>query len=149
MASPFPFFLSLLFLFSLYTATAGDPPVQDLFPQYGLPKGLLPNCVLNYSISENGKFVVELSSPCYVMYTELVHYDKIVKGKLSYGAVTEASGVQVRKFFIWASITEFAATPDGKNIEFRAGIFSEKLPVSMFAEIPDCNKRISPNLAEA
>ncbi|CAA7387994.1 unnamed protein product [Spirodela intermedia] len=134
----------LILLLSLSAAVAsagGDlPPVQDYLPSYGLPKGLLPNAVVNYTLSEDGEFVVELAAPCYVQFTDLVYFDRVLKGKLTYGAVTDVSGIQVKKLFIWVSITGLAVTSDGKYIEFQVGIFSQKLPISLFTEIPNCRK---------
>ncbi|XP_078435667.1 uncharacterized protein At5g01610-like [Wolffia australiana] len=134
----------LVVLFSLYVAGSAIaeelPPVQDSLPAYGLPKGLLPNAVSTYSLSDDGHFVVELASPCYVQFSHLVYYDRIIKGKLSYGKVTEISGIQAKELFVWVSVTGLALTPDGKHIQFQSGIFSEDLPISMFAEIPNCKK---------
>lgn len=141
--------LSLLLVLSLSAAAAsaagGLPPVQDFLPSYGLPKGILPNGVVNYTLSDDGEFVLEMAGPCYVQFTDLAYFDRVIKGKLTYGAVTDVSGIQVKKLFVWVSITGLVVTPDGKYIDFQVGIFSQKLPISLFTEIPNCKKHAAPH----
>ncbi|MQL97535.1 hypothetical protein Taro_030224 [Colocasia esculenta] len=115
--------------------------VHDLLPDYGLPPGLLPASVKDYSMDSNGQFTVRLTAPCYVQFTELVYYDRTIKGKISYGSITDLSGIQVKKLFAWLPVTGMVA--DGSSIEFQVGFLSEKLPTSMFAEIPSCRKNAS------
>ncbi|CBI16493.3 unnamed protein product, partial [Vitis vinifera] len=38
--------------------TPPKPSVYDILTQFGLPRGLLPDSVKSYSLSENGEFVV-------------------------------------------------------------------------------------------
>ncbi|KAI5321095.1 hypothetical protein L3X38_030166 [Prunus dulcis] len=63
--------------------------VHDLLPKYGLPKGLLPDNVNSYTLSEDGSFEIYLESPCYVHFDQLVYYNKNIKGKLSYGLIKD------------------------------------------------------------
>ncbi|MQL97529.1 hypothetical protein Taro_030223 [Colocasia esculenta] len=121
----------------------GSGSVHDLLPGYGLPPGLLPASVKDYSMDSNGQFTVRLAAPCYIQFTELVYYDRTIKGKISYGSITDLSGIQVKKLFAWLPVTGMVAVDDGSSIEFQVGFLSEKLPTSMFAEIPSCRKKAS------
>ncbi|KAG6632658.1 hypothetical protein I3843_13G152100 [Carya illinoinensis] len=115
--------------------------VHDLLPQYGLPKGLLPNNVKSYTLSDDGSFTIELTSPCYVQFDQLVYYNKKVNGKLSYGSVSSVSGIQAKKLFLWVSVTGIQADKDSDSIEFYVGALSEKLPAKQFEDVPVCKSK--------
>ncbi|XP_059627292.1 uncharacterized protein LOC132270104 [Cornus florida] len=115
--------------------------VHDLLPQYGLPKGIIPNAVKSYSLSSDGTFTIELHRPCYVQFDELVWYDKKVKGKLTYGSVSDVSGIQAKKLFLWVPVTGMNVDSKSGMIEFHVGALSEKLPAEQFETIPNCKNK--------
>ncbi|KAJ3673150.1 hypothetical protein LUZ60_006524 [Juncus effusus] len=118
--------------------------VNDMLPQYGLLKGLLPNSVESYSLSDDGSFEVNLKSTCYVQFSSnLVYYERTIKGKLSYGAISDLSGIQAKKLFIWVSVTAIVAHSDKDEIEFQVGVISQNLPESEFESIPSCKSCVS------
>ncbi|KAI4317502.1 hypothetical protein L6164_025366 [Bauhinia variegata] len=119
--------------------------VHELLPKYGLPKGLLPNNVKSYTLSDDGSFRIFLKSSCYVQFAELVYYDEEVKGKLSYGSITDVSGIQAKKLFLWLPVTAIKADPDTGMIQFFGGAISEKLPAKQFEDIPECNRKGLPH----
>ncbi|PON65192.1 hypothetical protein PanWU01x14_118980 [Parasponia andersonii] len=121
-----------------FTANLSTSDVHDLLPLYGLPRGLLPNNVKSYSLSEDGSFKVELQSPCYVQFDKLVWYDKEITGKLSYGSVSDVTGIQAKKLFLWVSVTEIHADKDSDTIRFYVGFLSEDLPAEEFEKVPVC-----------
>ncbi|KAH7661859.1 At5g01610-like protein [Dioscorea alata] len=143
MAAPFHRILSpsslllLLFLFSTSSAST----FYEILTDYGLPQGLFPDAVKEYSLSSDGDFVVELYKPCYVLFTDLFHYEKTITGKLEYGQISNLSGIQVKKSFVWLGIDGIVAGPDGRALEFTVGFLSEKRPVGLFAEIPHCRSK--------
>ena len=68
--------------------------VYDILPNFGLPRGLLPDSVADYSFSaDDGHFLVHLTNPCYVDFDYLVFYDTTITGKLSYGSITDLKGI--------------------------------------------------------
>ncbi|KAK1586355.1 hypothetical protein Q3G72_001720 [Acer saccharum] len=80
--------------------------VHDLLTLYGLPKGLLPGNIESYTLqNDTGYFSIHLTDSCYVDFNPLVYYGKKITGRLSYGAVTDISGIQAKKLFIWVSVT--------------------------------------------
>ncbi|KAK9122637.1 hypothetical protein Sjap_012239 [Stephania japonica] len=121
----------------VHQAAAATTEVHDLLVQYGLPKGLLPNVAKSYSLSEDGEFKVELDRPCYVKFTDLTYYGTKITAKLSYGKLHDVSGIKVKKLFAWLPITGIVDS-DFDTLEFQVGFLSEKLPTSMFREIPSC-----------
>ncbi|KAJ4824736.1 hypothetical protein Tsubulata_014991, partial [Turnera subulata] len=143
-ASPPLYLVCFLFLFlsfpHLSLSTTDD--VHDLLPKYGFPRGLIPNNVESYTLSPSGSFSIKLTNPCYIHFDRLVYYDTEIKGKLSFGAVTDVSGIQAKKLFLWVSVTGIEVSKDGDgSIEFFSGFLSEKLPAKQFEEIPVCKSR--------
>ncbi|XP_072989330.1 uncharacterized protein [Typha latifolia] len=123
------------------SATPVNGVANDILPKYGLPRGLLPDVVKSYSLSDDGEFEIELESPCYVQFSHLVYYEKVVKGKLSYGAISNLSGIQAKKLFLWVSISGIVAHPDAGTIEFQVGFISESLSEKEFEAIPVCKAK--------
>lgn len=132
--------VSLLLLISSAAAFSG---VHDVLEKFGLPKGLLPHSAKIHSLADDGTFEVHLDEPCYVQFTDLVYYGKIITGKISYREIEGISGIQVKKLFAWLPITVIEATEDAKAIIFHAGFLTESLPASMFKEAPNCRNKAS------
>ena len=126
---------------STITVTETTTDVHDLLQHYGLPKGLIPNNVDSFTLSDDGTFTLQLSSPCYVQFDQLVYYDKKISGKLSYGSVSSVSGIQAKKLFLWVSVTGMQADKDSDMIEFFVGSLSEKLPAKQFEDVPVCKTK--------
>ncbi|XP_004294982.1 PREDICTED: uncharacterized protein LOC101301566 [Fragaria vesca subsp. vesca] len=115
--------------------------VHDLLPKYGLPRGLLPDNVRSYTLSDDGTFEIYLESPCYVHFDELVYYNTTIKGKLSFGSVSDVSGIQAKKLFIWVSVTGMHMDEGSDSVEFYVGALSEKLPAKQFEDVPVCKTK--------
>ncbi|KAI3434221.1 uncharacterized protein J3R85_006675 [Psidium guajava] len=160
-SSPLCFLLAVLLLavsastaLSLHLRTLGVNPVRgnggrgsrsgsgddvhDLLPQYGFPKGILPDNVASYSLSDDGAVEIRLRGPCYVQFDKLVYYDRKITGKLSYGSVSSVSGIQVKKLFVWLPVTGMKSDAGSGMIEFYVGALSEKLPAEEFEAVPAC-----------
>lgn len=88
----------------------------------------------------DGTFEVELEHESYVQFDNLVYYSKKIKGKLSYGAISDLDGIQAKKLFVWVSVTGIEMDPSSDQIEFHVGFLSEKLPAKQFQDIPTCRK---------
>ena len=115
------------------------PTVFDILPKFGLPSGLLPDSVVNYTLAEDGRFAVELEGPCYVEFDYLVYYDKTITGKLSYGSITELEGIEVRRFLIWFDVNEIRVDlPPSDSIYFQVGFINKKLDVDQFKVVRTC-----------
>lgn len=120
------------------------PTVYEILPQFGLPSGLLPDCVSDYSLSDDGSFVVHLENTCYVEFDYLVYYEKTVTGKLSYGSITDLKGIQVQSFFFWFDVDEIKVDlPPSDNIYFQVGIINRKLDVNQFKTVHSCRDQLS------
>lgn len=154
--SPLPRLILLLFATAAAAAATASAAslkgaASDLLPKYGLPKGLIPDSVASYSFDEaTGAFEIHLASTCYVHFgSHLVYYEKEITGKLSKGAISDLSGVQAKKLFLWVYVTGMVAHPDQGTIEFQAGFISESLSASMFDEVPTCGSSVGAQLRGA
>ncbi|KAJ9183124.1 hypothetical protein P3X46_007030 [Hevea brasiliensis] len=153
MASPNPnthlglSFLSLFLFLSLFKPTFSiqDPiSVFEILPKYGLPSGLLPNSVTNYTLSYDGRFIVLLGKPCYIQFEYLVYYDKQITGKLSYGSITDLKGIEVQRLFLWFNVDEIKVDlPPSDSIYFHVGIINKKLDVDQFKTVHSCRNKVS------
>ncbi|KAJ1294080.1 hypothetical protein BS78_01G118900 [Paspalum vaginatum] len=152
--SPLPL-LVVLFAAAAVTAAAGGASLNgaanDLLPKYGLPKGLIPDCVASYTFDEeSGAFEIHLANTCYVHFgSHLVYYEKTITGKISEGRISDLTGVQAKKLFLWVYVTGMVAHPDKGTIEFQAGFISESLSASMFDEVPTCGSGVGAQLRGA
>ncbi|XP_021821434.1 uncharacterized protein LOC110763010 [Prunus avium] len=118
--------------------------VFEILPKYGLPSGLLPASVSNYTLSDDGRFVVVLGKPCYVQFEYLVYYEKTITGKLTYGAITELKGIQVQRFLFWFDVDEIRVDlPPSDSIYFTVGIINKKLDVDQFENVHSCRNGLS------
>lgn len=153
--SPLPSLLVVILAAAAVTAAAGgaspNGAANDMLPKYGLPKGLIPDSVASYSFSEaTGAFEIHLASTCYVHFgSHLVYYEKTITGKLSQGKISDLTGVQAKKLFLWVHVTGMVAHPDDGTIEFQAGFVSESLSASMFDEVPTCGSGVGAQLRGA
>ena len=129
-------------------SAAAESDVHDVLAENGLPRGLLPSDAKSYSLSAaDGALEVELeSSPCYVKFTDLVYYDKKITGKLTYGKLSDVTGIQIKKLFAWLPVTAIAA--DGNAVVLNIGFLAEKLPSALFDSVPKCRSRLESSLQQ-
>ncbi|KAL0417441.1 UNVERIFIED_CONTAM: hypothetical protein Sradi_1157600 [Sesamum radiatum] len=141
----FPLFIlcSYALLLSPTAPPAPKPTVYDLLPKYGLPSGLLPDSVVDYTLSEDGEFEVTLQKPCYIDFDYLVYYDKKITGKLNLGSITDLKGIQVQRFyFLWFDVDEIRVDlPPSDSIYFTVGIINKKLDVDQFLTVRSCKDK--------
>ncbi|KAJ4882437.1 hypothetical protein Rs2_32530 [Raphanus sativus] len=113
--------------------------VYELLPKYGLPSGLLPDSVTNFTLSDDGRFVVYLSKPCTVEFDYLVYYDKTVSGRIGYGSITELEGIEVKRLFLWFDVDEIKVDlPPSDSIYFKVGFINKKLDIDQFKTVHLC-----------
>ncbi|TKY59994.1 hypothetical protein E2542_SST17089 [Spatholobus suberectus] len=138
------FVTAILTLLCASVCTAKES-VYELLPKYGLPSGLLPDTVTDYTLGEDGQFAVVLAKACYVQFDYLVYYESKITGKLSYGSITNLKGIQVQRFFLWLNIDEIRVDlPPSDSIYFQVGIINKKLDVDQFKTVHSCRKSLSP-----
>jgi hypothetical protein len=139
--------LGLLILFigltteaSSFMASSDKPQtIYDALQMNGLPKGLLPNAVKNFTVDEQGNFEVHLDKPCYAKFENQVYYEKIVKGNLSYGQIGGLSGIVAQELFLWFPVKGIRVDiPSSGLIYFDVGVVYKQWSLSLFENPPDC-----------
>ncbi|XP_038725792.1 uncharacterized protein LOC120016892 isoform X2 [Tripterygium wilfordii] len=135
-------FLIFFFIAATSVSDADDrPTVYEILPEFGLPSGLLPDSVTNYTLQDDGTFFVGLEKACYIQFEYLVYYEEEITGKLSYGSISDLKGIQVQRFFFWFDVDEIKVDlPPNDNIYFQVGIINKKLDVDQFKTVHSCRK---------
>jgi hypothetical protein len=121
-------------------AATPNGAANDLLPKYGLPKGLIPDAVASYTFDEaTGDFEIHIAGTCYIRFGDhLVYFDKTIRGRLSQGQITNLSGIQAKKLFLWVSVSGIVAHPKEGTLEFQVGFVSEELSASLFDKVRSC-----------
>ncbi|KAL2940769.1 hypothetical protein RDABS01_029119 [Bienertia sinuspersici] len=143
-AKPYLTIFSLLFIIlSLFPSlslseSSSSPTVFDLLPKYGLPIGLLPDCVTNYTLSDTGHFTIDLEHTCYIEFDYLAYYDTHISGTVKFGSISNLKGIQVKQFF-WFNLDEVRVDEAASDyIYFQVGIVTKKLNIHQFEYIHSC-----------
>ncbi|KAJ7530854.1 hypothetical protein O6H91_14G021800 [Diphasiastrum complanatum] len=134
--------LIILLLLSLQVrlTVAAQPSAHEKLKSYGFPAGLLPDTVVDYSLQEDGSFVVHLRSKCAVTLRKTYHvaYSSTITGMLESGSLKGLTGINVKAFKVWWLIRSIRVS--NNNLIFEVGIMSAKFPVENFIESPGCSK---------
>ncbi|CAA2954790.1 Hypothetical predicted protein [Olea europaea subsp. europaea] len=140
----FFFFFSLLSLScsSQLLSTNTTPTVYEVLEKFDLPRGLLPDSVTSYTLSDDGKFEVNLKKPCYIHFDYLVYYEKKITGKLSIGSISDLKGIQVKRFLFWFNVDEIKVDlPPSDSIYFTVGFINKELDVDQFLTVHSCKDK--------
>lgn len=99
---------------------AGDVVVgltpHEILQQNGLPPGLLPHAVANWTLSPKGDFVVHLTTPCTAtadVWGGLpLRYDTVLKGNIKKGEITKLEGViaEASAHLVWLNVITISVT---------------------------------------
>ncbi|KAF8403951.1 hypothetical protein HHK36_012058 [Tetracentron sinense] len=139
----FSMFFASTFAISSVSVSNGTT-VYEILTDFGLPSGLLPDSVKDFSLSDDGSFVVDLEKPCYIQFDYLVYYDRRITGTLKYGSITHLNGIEVQRFLLWLNVDEIRVDlPPSDSIYFQVGWINKKLDVDQFQTVHSCRKGIS------
>lgn len=149
MASSTSFILLSLLIITIVLsprrALATTMSIYELLPVFGLPGGILPDSVKNYTFCpEDGSFVVQLEKqPCYVQLDDyLICYDELISGTLKLGSITNLEGIRVKWLLLWLQVDEIKVDlPPNDNIYLQFGVVNKKLDVGQFQTIHSCTNR--------
>ncbi|XP_047074431.1 uncharacterized protein LOC124684072 [Lolium rigidum] len=123
-------------------ADAGSTPTTayDELRLRGFPRGLLPANVRGYTLDAgSGDFAVDLVSSCRIVLpagSYLANFNDRITGHLDDGRISGLSGIRVKAFFRWWSITGIRA--DGDDLVFEVGSVSAKFPARHFKASLEC-----------
>ncbi|KAF8391869.1 hypothetical protein HHK36_022209 [Tetracentron sinense] len=140
------FFLLFLFItISISSSSLASPEpespssIYDVLRSHGLPMGLLPKGVREFSLDDNGRFEVHLDEACNAKFESEVHYDRNISGNLSYGKIGALSGISARELFLWFPVKGIRVDiPSSGLIYFDVGVIFKQFTLSLFETPPDC-----------
>ncbi|KAL9274421.1 hypothetical protein AKJ16_DCAP06988 [Drosera capensis] len=128
----------LIFIFRFNFANSIS--IYEELKSYGLPMGLLPKGVTNYTLDdESGMFEVYLDQPCNVKFESELHYETNVTGRLSDGQIGNLTGISAQDLFLWFLVKGIRVDmPSSGLVHFDVGVVDKQFSLSWF-EIPlDC-----------
>lgn len=130
----------LCFLIAALPLAQSQDSIYDHLRLYGLPAGILPKGVTDFSIDpSDGRFWVNLSRPCNVKFENQVHYGFNVTGTLGPGQIGELSGVSAQELFLWLPVKGIRVDfPSSGLIYFNVSVVNKQFSLSLFESPPDC-----------
>lgn len=154
MPSLHQFLLTLSLLSSMAAAAAASASsssssIYEVLKLHGLPMGLLPKGVNNFSLDDSGKFEVHLDRACNAKFENELHYDINVTGSISYGQIDGLSGISAQDLFLWFPVIEIRVDiPSSGLIYFDVGVVSKQFSLSSFETPRDCLADTGPDLRD-
>ncbi|KAL5703164.1 hypothetical protein ACHQM5_028291 [Ranunculus cassubicifolius] len=132
--------LSILLLFSsLFVTSYCSSSIYEVLNSHGLPIGLIPKGVKDYTLDDNGRFEVHLDQECDAKFENSVHYERNVTGILSYGQIQALSGISAQELFLWFPVKGIRVDiPSSGIIYFDVGVIYKRFSLSLFETPPDC-----------
>ena len=116
-----------------------ESTIYDVLKSHGLPKGLLPKGVKDFSFDDSGRFEVHLDEACNAKFENELHYDQNISGNLSYGEINGLSGISAQDLFLWFDVKEIRVdVPSSGLIYFDVGFVSKQFSLSSFETPRDC-----------
>jgi hypothetical protein len=132
--------LLLLLLPSAFSRPASAPDAYETLQAHGLPSGLFPKGIANFSLSDDGFFVASLNQSCTANLDNAVKYNATITGALSYGQIGSISGVAAQDLFLWFPVLGIRVdVPSSGVIYFDVGVVNKRLAVSLFDTPPECS----------
>lgn len=138
---------TLVFLCCLCVFTSGDSSIYEVLKSHGLPMGLLPKGVRNFTLDNSGKFVVHLDQPCNSKFEKKeneLHYERNVSGTLSYGQIDLISGISAKDLFLWFQVKKiYVSSSSSGVIYFDVGVVSKQFSLSSFDNPKECTAEVT------
>eukprot|EP00249_Psilotum_nudum_P005227 c18677_g1_i1 orf=212-691(+) len=138
----------LLFVLPLDVSAAElNVTAHDELSSRGFPMGLLPDTVVSYTLETDGRFKVHLDGSCRFTIPNKNYpasYASSITGVLSYGAIKELDGINVKAFYKWWSITGIHIK--NADLVFEVGLVTVNYPAYNFDESPICEGRKAQSL---
>ncbi|XVF07003.1 hypothetical protein REPUB_Repub06bG0100300 [Reevesia pubescens] len=131
----------LLSLVNFPTTQSSSPSsIYDHLERNGLPMGLLPKGITDFSIDlDRHRFQVNLTQPCNAKFENQMHYDFNISGVLSFGKIANLSGVSQQELFLWFPVISIRVDdPSSGLINFDVGVVDKQFSLSLFESPRDC-----------
>ncbi|CAI9090856.1 OLC1v1025725C1 [Oldenlandia corymbosa var. corymbosa] len=116
--------------------------VEDVLKAHALPIGIFPKLISGFSLDPaSGMFQLQVAnSPCDAKFETPVRYDVNVTGVISYGKISDLSGVASQELFLWLPVKGIKVdVPSSGLIYFDVGVVSKQFSLSLFETPHDCS----------
>ncbi|KAI3514751.1 hypothetical protein L1887_13431 [Cichorium endivia] len=124
---------------AFYISTSEETTIYQVLKSNGLPMGLLPKGVTNFTCDDSGRFEVHLDQACNAKFEDELHYDRNVSGTLTYGQIGNLSGISAQDLFLWFPVKEIRVDiPSSGLIYFDVGVVSKQFSLSSFETPREC-----------
>ncbi|PIA29869.1 hypothetical protein AQUCO_05800148v1 [Aquilegia coerulea] len=133
--------LSIFLLFNLIISSfsSDSDSIYEVLQSHGLPIGIIPKGVKEFSLDDKGRFEVHLDQACDAKFENTVHYDRNVTGVLSYGQIQGLSGISAQELFLWFPVKGIRVDiPSSGIIYFDVGVIYKRFSLSLFETPPEC-----------
>lgn len=132
--------ISLLsFSTHLWVLNSEQLSIYQVLQSHGLPMGLFPKGVKNFTLNDTGVFQVHLDEACNAKFENELHYDRNVSGTLSFGRIDGLSGISAQDLFLWFPVKGIRVDiPSSGLIYFDVGVVSKQFSLSSFETPRDC-----------
>ncbi|KAJ4842552.1 hypothetical protein Tsubulata_042035 [Turnera subulata] len=129
------------FFFFSFPAAAVPSSIYDLLRQHGLPIGIFPKGIADFSADPiTGRFKFNLTTPCNADFENQLHYDFNVTGVLSPGQIANLTGVSQQELFLWFPVHRIHVDdPASGLIHFDVGVVHKQFSLALFENPPDCS----------
>ncbi|PWA65988.1 hypothetical protein CTI12_AA328440 [Artemisia annua] len=135
-------YLTFFILFSIATLVSCHQKsltIYEVLKLNGLPMGLFPKGVTNFSLDDYGNFHVFLDQACNAKFEDELHYDRNISGNLTFGQIGQLSGITAKDLFLWFRVKKiWVDTPSSGLIYFDVGVVSKQFSLSSFDTPRDC-----------
>lgn len=139
-------FIQHLLLITILTLTSSTlsfskqtQTIYEILRSNGLPMGLLPKGVTNFTFDDSGRFEVHLDQACNSKFENEFHYDRNVSGTLTFGQINQVNGISAQDLFMWFTVKEIRVDiPSSGLIYFNVGVVHKQFSLSSFDTPRDC-----------
>ncbi|KAM7496289.1 hypothetical protein LguiA_020703 [Lonicera macranthoides] len=131
------FFLLLFSILSI--SNSEELSIYEILRSRGLPMGLFPKGIKEFSFNETGKFEVHLDQACNAKFESELHYERNISGTMRLGQIDGLSGILAQDLFLWFPVKEIRVDiPSSGVIYFDVGVVSKQFSLSSFETPRDC-----------
>nr|GMC50762.1 uncharacterized protein LOC109182507 [Ipomoea batatas]GMD23793.1 uncharacterized protein LOC109182507 [Ipomoea batatas]GME12778.1 uncharacterized protein LOC109182507 [Ipomoea batatas]GME21513.1 uncharacterized protein LOC109182507 [Ipomoea batatas] len=124
---------------------AQPPSIYEVLSANGLPMGLIPSGVTDYTLDDYGRFEVHLGQACNVKFENEIHFDMNVSGVLRYGQMEEVDGIAAQDLFLWFPVKGIRVdVPSSGLVYFDVGVVSKEFSFSSFDTPRECTVIVHP-----
>lgn len=136
------FVIFTFLLFSILVLATAESSIYEVLKSHGLPEGLLPKGVRNFTLDNSGNFVVHLDQACNAVFDKKeneLHYERNVSGRVSDGQIDSVSGISAKDLFLWFQVKRIYVSASSSGvIYFDVGVVSKQFSLSAFDSPKEC-----------